>query len=144
MRVDRRMTEQQFADAVQALQRAVNTVQDAVDNQLLRPAQRQTFLCSAKCCDTAKGRDALQQCLASCASPLMEKEQKMKVAFEEFQLRHSRCIQRCQDVAVEGLSPSSSARDQDRAGEKLRKCAIDCCTSYQKQIPQLQKNIMQS
>ena len=38
--MDRRMTEQQFADAVQALQRAVNTVQDAVDNQLLRPAQK--------------------------------------------------------------------------------------------------------
>ena len=58
-------------------------------------------------------------------------------------LRHL-LVERCQDVAVEGLSPSSSARDQERAGEKLRKCAIDCCTCYQKQIPQLQKNIMQS
>ncbi|QDZ22236.1 DUF842 domain-containing protein [Chloropicon primus] len=138
------MTEAQFQQAVNSLQRAVNSVQDALENKLLRKVQKDTFLCSAKCCDTTSTRQDLQQCLSACAQPLMETEQRVKVQFEEFQLRHQRCIQRCQDVAVENLTPSSSERDRERAGEKLRKCAIECCTSYEKQIPQLQKNIMNS
>ena len=138
------MTEQQFEQAVSSLQRAVSNLQDDLENRLLRKQQKATFLCSAKCCDATSTRADLQQCLVNCSRPLMETEQKVKVQFEEFQLRHQRCIQRCQDVAVENLSPSSSERDQARAGATLRKCAIDCCASYEKQVPQLQKNIMNS
>ena len=74
----------------------------------------------------------------------MEAEQKVKVHFEEFQLRYQRCIQRCQDVAVENLSPSSSERDRASAEASLQKCAITCCSNYEKQIPQLQKIILNS
>jgi hypothetical protein len=59
-------------------------------------------------------------------------------------MRHQRCIQRCKDMATEKMSVSPSQGEQEKAEGYLRKCAIDCCASYEKQIPQLQKNIFNS
>jgi len=139
------VTMDDLQQAVGRLTAALERSSDELDGKLLRTIQKNTFLCSAKCCDNrSASRVDLQQCLERCSRPLMEAEQKVKVHFEEFQLRYQRCIQRCQDVAVENLSPSSSERDRARAEASLQKCAITCCSNYEKQIPQLQKNILNS
>jgi len=83
--------------------------------------------------------------LEQCARPMVETEQKVQMLFEDFQMRHQRCIQRCRDLAVENISGNQqyvSEKDQAKAEGILRKCAIDCCGNYEKQIPQLQKSIL--
>ena len=47
--------------------------------------------------------------------PLLEAEQKIKVQMEDFQHRYQRCIQRCQDVAVEKLSATPSDAERKNA-----------------------------
>mmetsp|Transcript_5011 Transcript_5011/g.13118 ORF Transcript_5011/g.13118 Transcript_5011/m.13118 type:complete len:144 (+) Transcript_5011:74-505(+) len=128
--------------ALHGLQEKLESANDAIEAKVLRPMQKKSFQCSARCCDEGSSRERLQQCYQQCTMPLLEAEQKIKVQMEDFQHRYQRCIQRCQDVAVEKLSATPSDAERKNAEASLQNCVIDCCTQYEKQIPKLQKTIM--
>lgn len=80
------MSDLQLQQAIGSLQSALERASDAIDTKLLRTKQKDTFLCSAKCCDTESKRANLQSCLERCSRPMMEVEQKVHYIFEDFQV----------------------------------------------------------
>ena len=115
-----------------------------LDKQSLRPLQKESYTCMAKCCDTAATPAELQQCCASCETLVRTAEQAVQVSMADFQNRLQRGIQRCQDKAQEMLSASPSQKEVDKAQEFMANCAADVAQDYQKQIPKLQTQIIET
>jgi hypothetical protein len=59
-------------------------------------------------------------------------QQTINATLRDFQDRLGRCVQRCQDVAQEGLSPSSSDKDVAKAQVRMRRCFV--FLSFQTQL----------
>ena len=57
--------------------------------------------------------------------------------------RIQRCVQRCQDKAQEQLPSQPSPKDIEKAQALLANCAADCAVEYEKQVPKLQKDVVQ-
>ncbi len=55
------MSESQLQQAVQSLQDGLHRASEIIDSKLVRSLQKNTFLCSAKCCDKSTSRADLQQ-----------------------------------------------------------------------------------
>ncbi len=64
---------------------------------------------------------------------MVETEQKVQMLFEDFQMRHQRCIQRCRDLAVENISGNQqyvSEKDQAKAEVRSGFAAHRVSTSH--------------
>lgn len=112
-----------------------------LDKQHLRPLQKDSYLCMAKCCDAAGTPADLQQCCAGCEQTVRVAEQAVQVSLNDFQSRLQRGIQRCQDRAQEMLPASPSDKDVAKAQDFMANCAADCAQEYERQIPKLQAQI---
>ena len=60
---------------------------DQLDKQAMRPLQKASFLCQAKCCDTAPSQAALQQCCGDCEQRVVVANQIINTSIREFQVR---------------------------------------------------------
>lgn len=94
---------------------AMDTMISQLDKSSLRPMQKESYLCMSKCCDTSPTPNQLQQCCQQCERKVVSAQQTINATLRDFQDRLGRCVQRCQDVAQEGLSPSSSDKDVAKA-----------------------------
>lgn len=112
-----------------------------LDKRHLRPLQKQSYQCMAKCCDTADDTGALQSCCHDCERKVQLAEKTVQLQLNDFQARLQRCIQRCQDVAQESLPNNPKDSDVSKAQERLAVCAGDCASSSEQQIPKLQRGI---
>ncbi|EFN54999.1 hypothetical protein CHLNCDRAFT_134813 [Chlorella variabilis] len=123
------------------LRKSMEGMVDQLDKQAMRPLQKASFLCQAKCCDTAPSQAALQQCCGDCEQRVVVANQIINTSIREFQDRLQRCVQRCQDKAQEQLSATPSQKEVEKAQKLLSTCAADCAQEYEKQVPKLHKDI---
>lgn len=103
---------------------AMDTMISQLDKSSLRPMQKESYLCMAKCCDSSPSPTQLQQCCQQCERKVVSAQQTINATLRDFQDRLGRCVQRCQDVAQEGLSPSSSDKDVAKAQVRMRRCFV--------------------
>ena len=120
---------------------AMQGVVDDLDKRHLRPLQKTSYECMARCCDTAEDTAALQNCCHDCERKVQLAEKTVQLQLNDFQSRLQRCIQRCQDSAQESLPSQPKDSDVSKAQDKLANCAADCAAEYERQIPKLQRGI---
>lgn len=116
---------------------------EVLDKKHLRPLQKDSYECMARCCDTAATTSDLQHCCQNCERKVQIAEKTVQVSMNEFQERLQRCVQRCQDSAQESLPVSPSDKDVAKAQTKLAECAANCAQEYERQIPKLQSSIIE-
>ncbi|PRW57344.1 hypothetical protein C2E21_4029 [Chlorella sorokiniana] len=123
------------------LRKAMEGMVDGLDRSMMRPLQKESYLCMAKCCDSAKDQAELQRCTASCEQRVQVVNSVINASMKEFQDRLQRCAQRCQDKAQEGLSATPSQKEIDKAQKGLANCLADCAQEYERQVPKLKTDI---
>ncbi len=122
---------------VQAMERMIS----ALDKNHLRNLQKESYMCMARCCDTAATAADLQHCCQECERRVQIAEKTVQVSMNDFQERLQRCVQRCQDAAQESLPVNPSDKDVTKAQDALANCAANCAQEYEKQIPKLQQTL---
>lgn len=86
-----------------------------LDKTTLRPVQRESYLCMARCCDSADSPVQLQQCVQRCEQSIQARHAVIQATMGDFQNRLQRCVGRCQDAAQESLPASSGDKDIRKA-----------------------------
>mmetsp|Transcript_34663 Transcript_34663/g.109472 ORF Transcript_34663/g.109472 Transcript_34663/m.109472 type:complete len:151 (+) Transcript_34663:25-477(+) len=133
-----------------ATERKIAAVSELVDKEMsslekrMRPMQKDAFLCSANCCDTASGPEEMQTCIQSCTEKVQKFEQIMTQSLGHFQGMLQGCATDCQQNAVRGLSENSSEKDIAKAQEGMIGCIGNCADHFGKQVPNLVKGIDES
>eukprot|EP00887_Chlorella_sp_A99_P007707 scaffold20.g7707.t1 len=117
----------------EGLNQAVQKMVLQLEGSHLRPMQKESFLCSAKCCDTAPGPQELQQCINACERKVQVANNLVNSMMHDFQQRVQRCVQRCQDKAQEALPAQPSEKEIAKAQLALAECIADCAQEYEKQ-----------
>ncbi|KAK2079220.1 hypothetical protein QBZ16_002911 [Prototheca wickerhamii] len=115
-----------------------------LDKTTLRPVQKESYLCMARCCDSADSPVQLQQCVQRCEQSIQARHAVIQATMGDFQNRLQRCVGRCQDAAQESLPASPGDKDIRKAQEMLESCAGNCAAEYERQIPKLKKTIVDS
>jgi len=125
--------------AVAGVQAATAAVLAGVEQQSLRPLQKQAFLCSARCCDSPGGEDALRSCLGACGQKVEHAQAVLEAELGGLQERLQRCLAVCQDRAGSALREGG---DRGRAEGVLEKCVVECCAGSQKELPALKQRLL--
>lgn len=86
-----------------------------LDRSNLRPIQKESYLCMARCCDSADGPVQLQQCVQRCEQVIQARHAIIQATMADFQNRLQRCVGRCQDAAQESLPSSPGDTDIRKA-----------------------------
>lgn len=115
---------------------------DDVDRQVMRPVQKASYTCSAKCCDTAKDTEALGACIDACHTKSEKARSIVQAQINDFTQRLQRCMQGCQDQAKNSLPAiMASEADYNKANKIMQDCASKCATDYQTQVPKMYQQI---
>mmetsp|Transcript_6138 Transcript_6138/g.10658 ORF Transcript_6138/g.10658 Transcript_6138/m.10658 type:complete len:135 (+) Transcript_6138:113-517(+) len=126
------------------IQSDVDAIVDKIEKKLLRPQQKEAFLCSAKCCDSAGTNVQLQQCMKTCSSKVQRIEQVVSGEMSQFQQNLTRCSQRCQESAQERLyvgGGQPSQKEIEKAQAEMEKCVGQCTDQYRSTIPKMSDRI---
>jgi hypothetical protein len=62
-----------------------------LDKGHMRPAQKESYLCSAQCCDSAGSQAELQQCVGACEQRVMVANQLINASIKDFQVSIAAC-----------------------------------------------------
>jgi hypothetical protein len=65
---------------------------DQLDKNHMRHLQKDSFLCQAKCCDSAPSQAALQQCCGDCEQRVIVANQLINSNIKEFQVRNQEVL----------------------------------------------------
>ncbi|KAK9841274.1 hypothetical protein WJX74_002993 [Apatococcus lobatus] len=125
----------------ESMRRALEAAVNRIEKSTLRPMQKEAFLCQARCCDSAED---LNLCCNRCQGQVTAAEQLVNQQMAQFQERLQRCARRCQDTVQEKLDPSPSQQQIGALQMELANCMADCAGTYEKQIPKLERDLMQS
>ena len=139
--------EQEFSKLQGRLQNAVDGMLQKVSTQYGRPIQRDGYLCSAKCFDSASISDTqLEQCLNQCNQRPQIMQTVLQNEMNSFQTRLQRCSQNCQDEANDMLTPeirSNPAHPQMATIEKsMLKCSNTCVDKHIAMLPSIEAKIV--
>lgn len=106
------------------LHRAVESMFASLDTKFLRSIRKESYLCSAKCCDsTGSSQEQLQNCVERCSQPMASADQHISHELDRFQGRMTTCIKVCQDKVEAEQTPSSN---QQALEAKFNACALAC------------------
>jgi len=108
------------------LRNAVESLISTVDKSHLRVLRKESFLCSAKCCDSADTHENLQYCVDSCQRKVAEAENLLGAELQQFQGRLQRCVLACKDEAEAQAGPNLDAAAQAKLQAKVDQCASKC------------------
>ena len=112
----------------------------------MRPIQRKSYECSAKCCSptTSPNEETLLRCLEQCGAPLQQAAQVFQTEAQRFQQRLQRCSANCQDKAQDVIGGDPSKADPKtvaRAEKAFGDCTASCMQEHIGMIPGLRKSI---
>ena len=69
------------------LQQAVNEMTERVDKSVMRPMQKNAYLCAARCFDNTNATDSMMQgCIQSCQQNIQYNQQVMQQEMQTFQV----------------------------------------------------------
>ena len=108
----------------QLLQNALSSIVNSIEQTKLRPLQRQSFMCSANCCDDLTATtETFQRCLQKCNIPVQRANQGVKNELQRFQARIQRQAQECQesarDMQMGGGSTSDAQNHMNECQERI-------------------------
>jgi hypothetical protein len=84
----------------QLLQNSLTSIVNTIEQTRLRPLQRESFVCSAKCCDDPNAtKQTFQHCLQNCNLGVQRANQSVQHELQRFQQRIQRQAQECQESA---------------------------------------------
>ncbi|KAK9809831.1 hypothetical protein WJX72_000021 [[Myrmecia] bisecta] len=121
--------------------KALTALVEDLEKSELRPRQKDSFVCSARCCDSSASQQNLQQCCEACSTSVRVAEQVVNRSLATFQERLQRCAQRCSDVAQESMPTKPSDKDIAKAQGRAAECLADCAQQYEQQVPKLGQDI---
>ena len=108
------------------LRNAVETLISGIDKGHLRGLRKESFLCSAKCCDSADTHENLQACVDVCQRKVAEAENLLAAELQQFQGRLQRCVLACKDDVEAQAGPNIDAATQAQLQAKVDACASKC------------------
>lgn len=119
----------------QLLQSSLEAVVSTAELKLLRPLQKESFLCSAKCCDDETGsQQNFQRCQQKCNINVQRASQMFQHELQRFQQRIQRQAADCQESARDMQLSGSS----DGGAEKVYKeCTDQVFGKNRRLIPEL-------
>lgn len=123
------------------VEKSVESMLQSIQKQHLLPRQKDAFLCSARCCDTASSLQDVQSCVEQCSQVVAAAQRVVMTELQEFQERFQRCAQRCQDVAKDALPVSPTEKDHANATQKMYDCVETCANESLSKIPKMQQGI---
>lgn len=136
-----------MSDPNSRMQQAVERLLTDLDKRHLRPMRKESFLCSAKCCDSATSNEQLQQCVNSCGAKVGKTEQMVSQELEQFQQRLQRCAMICSDKAQEQM-PSDPAKQTPELAARLQgeveSCANKCVDSHTGSLKKIAERVDQA
>ena len=108
------------------LRLAVDALIGGVDKGHLRILRKESFLCAAKCCDSADSHENLQTCVDTCQRKVSEAETLLGAELQQFQGRLQRCVLACRDEAEAQAPPTLDEVSQAKVQAKVDACALKC------------------
>mmetsp|Transcript_12561 Transcript_12561/g.27379 ORF Transcript_12561/g.27379 Transcript_12561/m.27379 type:complete len:142 (-) Transcript_12561:67-492(-) len=108
----------------------------------MRPRQKEAYMCSARCCDTARSTQELEKCTARCAGEMERANHVMVSHVEQFQRRMERCSARCHDSATAALGPAPEKAEVDGAQKSYEGCVNQCAREMIEMLPKLSEHIL--
>mmetsp|Transcript_42093 Transcript_42093/g.51061 ORF Transcript_42093/g.51061 Transcript_42093/m.51061 type:complete len:132 (-) Transcript_42093:178-573(-) len=125
---------------MESLQKEIERTVTDLEVNLVRPLQKEAFLCSARACDTAKSGTDFQRSLQMCNAPVQQIEHVVNHELQDFQQKVQRCIQRCQDVAQDSAQDAKQS-DIEKIQGVMMKCVNECGDHSASLLPKLTKRI---
>ncbi|KAA8498911.1 Uncharacterized protein FVE85_6496 [Porphyridium purpureum] len=117
------------------LEREFQGALEEIERSEIRPRQKATYMCAAKCCDVAKSQNELANCTNRCSTQLTFAQQVVEAHVGQLQARLERCSARCQDIATERFggqgAPDAEARDH---AQKTFDTCVDACAEETLQL----------
>lgn len=107
------------------LHRSVEAMFASLDTKFLRSIRKESYLCSAKCCDQQGSQEQLQNCVEQCSNPMAQADQAISRELDRFQGRMTTCIKVCQDKVEAEQTPTSNTQQLEA---KFNACALTCLT----------------
>uniref|UniRef100_A0A7S2V684 Protein FAM136A n=1 Tax=Fibrocapsa japonica TaxID=94617 RepID=A0A7S2V684_9STRA len=126
-------------------QDGVEKVINAVDQKYLRPIQRKTYLCMAKCFEGNSSRQETENCTTRCPAELQQAQHVLQSELQTLQNRVQRCAAQCQEDIQNLVTPSTQgdSRQMAKLQENLNKCVSGCMNDSCKQLKPVQNRIEQ-
>jgi hypothetical protein len=108
------------------LQQSVDSLIDNIDKQHFRSIRKNTFLCSANCCDTAPSHVQLNECVNKCEERMVTAESILQNELNQFQQRLQRCALSCRDSVMAKVGPNPSENQVQELQSVVDKCISTC------------------
>ena len=123
----------------QLLQNSLSSVVESIEKSHLRPLQRESFLCSAKCCEhTDSTQQSFQRCLQNCNLNPQHAQQAVQHELQRFQQRIQRQQQDCQESARDIQMNGTSESDTQKY---FKECTDGVFARNRQLIPDLQSRL---
>ena len=120
--------------SLEALKEAVDAGVGSYEKRVLRSMRKQSYICSAGCCDGDKSEAGLHACLQACAAPVDSVEESLSRELGELQGRLQRSLAVCQDRAQGALRDGAKP---EKAQTLMDNCVQEAATSATKELPKL-------
>lgn len=133
--------QQDVQDAIKPLQEDMDKLQEELDRNRLRPAQKEAFECSAKCCDARSDSQEFQRCLNKCNEKAQRVTEAVNGELQAFQSKVQRCVEGCQGQAQAQLEGGGGEKVAEK---RLSSCVKECAESYRKAVPKLRESLLRS
>jgi hypothetical protein len=135
----------EFNNLQRRLQSAVDDMLGNLSKSHIRPIQQQSFLCMAKCFDSAPTDAQVQNCLNNCGQKAQSCQSIIQNEMNQFQSRLQRCSEVCQDEAKESFTPSMRSDDPSQVSiieQNMVKCASACVEKHISMLPNIHSRIV--
>lgn len=135
--------EEEFRKLQGRLQGEVDNMLRRVSTKYVRPIQKESYLCSARCCEPNFSDAQAQQCLEGCGQPINQLQSVMEREMNSFQSRLQRCSQMCQDEANDKITPEMRSNPAKLAGieQSMLKCSASCVDKHIAMLPSVESRI---
>ncbi|KAK3262352.1 hypothetical protein CYMTET_28788 [Cymbomonas tetramitiformis] len=131
-----------MAEKFEELQRATERMVEDVVNKVMRPLQKEAFLCSAQCCDSNTSVKGFEQCTTACNGRVQQAEQLVTAEIQGFQARLQRCAQRCQDVMQDrAIDVGNDTRKMQKLQAEGEACIGTCADDFKATLPKIYNKI---
>eukprot|EP00199_Chlamydomonas_sp_CCMP681_P004662 CAMPEP_0119107928 /NCGR_PEP_ID=MMETSP1180-20130426/12454_1 /TAXON_ID=3052 ORGANISM="Chlamydomonas cf sp, Strain CCMP681" /NCGR_SAMPLE_ID=MMETSP1180 /ASSEMBLY_ACC=CAM_ASM_000741 /LENGTH=140 /DNA_ID=CAMNT_0007093479 /DNA_START=75 /DNA_END=497 /DNA_ORIENTATION=+ len=130
--------------SVERVQKAVESMVEGIQRSHLVPAQKEAFLCCARCCDANGSTKQMQSCVEQCSMPPLAQQQQITRVMQDFQERFQRAAMRCNDRAQETSGFDPTLADEAKAKKVFLSCMAETGTEFEAKVPKLKQDIISS
>ncbi|KAL5022608.1 hypothetical protein ScPMuIL_001763 [Solemya velum] len=129
-------------DAQARVQKAVTSMFQDLDKDVIRKMQADMYLCSAKCCENMSARvEDVQGCIDRCSEKLNKTQTFVQNELQMYQDRLQRCAMDCQDKARDGVGSNTTENEITKFRGEMEKCVVKCADTHINLLPAMYKRM---